>query len=171
MRSGWSKQGEGLWHRRNPPAPSRPAAILALSIGNAVELYDFTIYSFFALTIGKLFFPVQSEFGPLLLALLTFGIGFVVRPLGGLLSDRLDRRRPFVVWTALASALPTYPAFWVLCHVASVPAALAAVGHVTACALATVCGASRMCEAQRSRQSSVNLLEIGTLGRRGKGIP
>ncbi|ALG74722.1 hypothetical protein VY88_29340 [Azospirillum thiophilum] len=48
-----------------PCAPWPRATILALSVGNALELYDFTIYSFFALTIGKLFFPVQSAFGPL----------------------------------------------------------------------------------------------------------
>ncbi|MBK1837228.1 hypothetical protein JHL17_07365 [Azospirillum sp. YIM B02556] len=51
----------------DPPPLSYPATILAL-------------------TIGKLFFPVQSAFGPLLLALLAFGTGFVVRPLGGALS-------------------------------------------------------------------------------------
>lgn len=88
-----------------PSAPSPPATILALSIGNAVELYDFTIYSFFALTIGKLFFPVQSAFGPLLLALLTFGVGFVVRPLGGIVigtyADRVGRKPALVLTIAL----------------------------------------------------------------------
>ncbi|WP_042698082.1 MFS transporter [Azospirillum sp. B506] len=92
----------------DPPSP--PAIILALSVGNAVELYDFTIYSFFALTIGKLFFPVQSAFGPLLLALLTFGIGFVVRPLGGIVmgayADRVGRK-PALVLTIALMALGT----------------------------------------------------------------
>lgn len=93
-----------------PPAPTPPATILALSVGNAVELYDFTIYSFFALTIGKLFFPVQSQFGPLLLALLTFGVGFVVRPLGGIVigayADRVGRK-PALVLTIALMALGT----------------------------------------------------------------
>lgn len=93
-----------------PRQPSRAATILALSIGNAVELYDFTLYSFFALTIGKLFFPVQSAFGPLMLALLTFGIGFVVRPLGGIVigsyADRVGRK-PALVLTIALMALGT----------------------------------------------------------------
>ncbi|PGH55527.1 MFS transporter [Azospirillum palustre] len=92
------------------PPPSRRTTILALSVGNAMELYDFTLYSFFALTIGKLFFPVQSAFGPLMLALLTFGIGFVVRPLGGILiggyADRVGRK-PALVLTISLMALGT----------------------------------------------------------------
>lgn len=102
----------------DPPLPQRPlipprsrrATILALSAGNAMELYDFTLYSFFALTIGKLFFPVQSAFGPLMLALLTFGIGFVVRPLGGIVigayADRVGRK-PALVLTISLMALGT----------------------------------------------------------------
>ncbi|MCW2236413.1 MFS transporter [Azospirillum canadense] len=93
-----------------PRPPSRFATVLALSLGNAIEIYDFTVYSFFSLTIGKLFFPVQSEFGPLLLALLTFGIGFVVRPLGGIVigayADRAGRR-PALVLTIALMALGT----------------------------------------------------------------
>lgn len=94
----------------DPSQPSRSSTILALSIGNAVELYDFTLYSFFALTIGKLFFPVQSAFGPLMLALLTFGIGFVVRPLGGIvIGSHADRvgRKPALVLTIALMALGT----------------------------------------------------------------
>ena len=42
-------------------------------------------HSFFAMLIGKLFFPVHSAYGSLLLAVGTFGIGFVMRPLGAIL--------------------------------------------------------------------------------------
>lgn len=86
---------------------SPPAIILALLIGNAVELCDFTLYSFFALTIAKLYFPVQSTFGPLLL---TFGIGFVARPLGriiiGAYADRVGRK-PALILTIVLMALGT----------------------------------------------------------------
>ena len=70
--------------------------IAACSLGNALEMYDFTVYSFFALLIGKLFFPSDSAYGSLLLAVATFGIGFVMRPLGGVIignyADRKGRK-------------------------------------------------------------------------------
>ncbi|MBK1837229.1 MFS transporter [Azospirillum sp. YIM B02556] len=56
----------------------------------------------------------------------------LVAPLAGLLSDRVGRRRPFVVWTALANLLLTYPAFRVLSDLPGVPAALATVGLLIA---------------------------------------
>ena len=100
-------------------------AIAAAALGNGIELYDFTIYSFFALTIGKLFFPIQSEFGPLLLALLTFGIGFVARPLGsviiGAYADRAGRKPALnltfalmALGTTLIGLCPTYDRIGVL---------------------------------------------------------
>ena len=50
------------------PVDARAAAkkrrlIAAAAVGNALEFYDFTVYSFFAILIGKLFFPVHSPFG------------------------------------------------------------------------------------------------------------
>jgi MHS family proline/betaine transporter-like MFS transporter len=86
------------------PAPPREGKatqsqfrlIAACSLGNALEMYDFTVYSFFALLIGKLFFPSDSPYGSLLLAVATFGIGFVMRPLGGVIignyADRKGRK-------------------------------------------------------------------------------
>jgi MFS family permease len=80
-----------------PPHPpgqgSQFRLIAACSIGNALEMFDFTVYSFFALLIGKLFFPSDSPYGSLLLAVATFGIGFVMRPLGGVvIGNYADRR-------------------------------------------------------------------------------
>ena len=57
--------------------------ILATTIGNALEYFDFTVYGFLAFIIGKLFFPSFDAAGQLLLAVGTFGAGFVMRPLGG----------------------------------------------------------------------------------------
>lgn len=80
----------------SPPRQSQSRLIAACSIGNALEMYDFTVYSFFALLIGKLFFPSDSAYGSLLLAVATFGIGFVMRPLGGFVignyADRHGRK-------------------------------------------------------------------------------
>ena len=69
------------------PEVPRPAlgrgAIAATVAGNALEFYDFLSYSFFAVYIGRAFFPSGSALTSLLLSLATFGVGFVTRPLGG----------------------------------------------------------------------------------------
>ncbi|MBF6986462.1 MFS transporter [Cupriavidus sp. IK-TO18] len=76
-----------------PRNQSQFRLIAACSLGNALEMFDFTVYSFFSLLIGKLFFPSDSPYGSLLLAVATFGIGFVMRPLGGvLIGSYADRR-------------------------------------------------------------------------------
>lgn len=71
-------------------------AILAATIGNALEFYDFVTYSFFAIQIGHAFFPTQSAYSGLMLSVATFGAGFLTRPIGGLVigaySDRVGRR-------------------------------------------------------------------------------
>lgn len=106
------------------PADARAAAkkrrlIAAAAVGNALEFYDFTVYSFFAILIGKLFFPVHSPFGQLMLAVASFGVGFVTRPLGGLVigvyADRAGRKRAMIatllimaLGTATIAVAPTY---------------------------------------------------------------
>lgn len=106
------------------PAGTRAAAkkrrlIAAAAVGNALEFYDFTVYSFFAILIGKLFFPVHSSFGQLMLAVASFGVGFVTRPLGGLVigmyADRVGRKRAMIatllimaLGTATIALAPTY---------------------------------------------------------------
>lgn len=86
------------------------STIVAAALGNGLEFFDFTVYSFFAALIGKLFFPTDSEFGSLMLSLATFGVGFVVRPLGGIVigayADRAGRK-PALVLTVLMMALGT----------------------------------------------------------------
>ncbi len=63
---------------------ARTRLIAAAAVGNALEFYNFTVYAFFALIIGKLFFPVNDPVGQLLLAVASFGVGFFTRPVGGL---------------------------------------------------------------------------------------
>ncbi|MES1264556.1 MAG: MFS transporter, partial [Variovorax sp.] len=71
------------------PALNRPMTrrktIVATTIGNALEFFDFTVYGFMALLIGKLFFPTSTAYGHLLLTAATFVVGFIMRPLGGIL--------------------------------------------------------------------------------------
>jgi MFS family permease len=79
------------------PSPVlRRWAVAATVAGNALEFYDFLAYSFFAVYIGRAFFPNESDFAQLLFSLAAFGVGFFSRPLGGLLigsyADRAGRR-------------------------------------------------------------------------------
>jgi MFS family permease len=74
----------------------RKRHIAAVMIGGIVEYYDFVVFTFFALQIGRAYFPASSEFASLMLSLATFGIGFAMRPLGGMIlgayADRAGRR-------------------------------------------------------------------------------
>ena len=75
---------------------SRRRVIVGTTIGNALEFFDFTVFSFLMLFIGPLFFPAASSYGQLLLTTATFGVGFLMRPVGALLigsyADRFGRR-------------------------------------------------------------------------------
>jgi MFS family permease len=73
--------------------------------GNAMEFYDFIAYSFFAVYIGRAFFPAKTAFMSLLLSVGVFGVGFVFRPLGGILigayADRAGRRSAMLLTIVL----------------------------------------------------------------------
>jgi MFS family permease len=74
-------------------APISRRHVVAAVAGNALEFYDFTAYTFFAIQIGRTFFPLQTPFFQTLSALIVFGVGFVGRPVGGvLLGIYADRR-------------------------------------------------------------------------------
>jgi MHS family citrate/tricarballylate:H+ symporter-like MFS transporter len=66
--------------------------VAAVTAGNALEFYDFVTYAFFASQIGRTLFPGDAS-NSLLLSLATFGVGFLTRPLGGLLIGRMADRR------------------------------------------------------------------------------
>ncbi|RKE39628.1 MHS family proline/betaine transporter-like MFS transporter [Paraburkholderia sp. BL23I1N1] len=67
--------------------------VIAATVGNLLEFYDFTVYSFFTLTIAKVFFPASDPIVSTLLALSAFAIGFLARPLGGfVLGHYADKR-------------------------------------------------------------------------------
>jgi len=85
-------------------------AVVAATVGNMLEWYDFTIYAAFALPISKAFFPADNEVVSLLLSFVTFGLGFVARPFGaaflGGYADRKGRRNALSL-TILLMALGT----------------------------------------------------------------
>ena len=92
------------------PTLGRTRLIAACTIGNALEFYDFVIYSFFAGTIGALFFPAEDPTVQLLLSFATYGVGFLMRPLGGMvLGSYADRRgrKAATVLTLFLMALGT----------------------------------------------------------------
>ncbi|MFS8973414.1 MFS transporter [Cupriavidus necator] len=112
-----------------PTAPATPAAaihpsqrrraIVATVIGNGLEWFDFTVYSFFAVIIAKLFFPTGNDLSSLLLAVATFGVGFFMRPVGGIVlgiyADRVGRKAALsmtillmALGTTLIGIAPTY---------------------------------------------------------------
>ena len=95
--------------------------ILAAVIGNALEWYDFVVYGFLTVIISRLFFPSDSEYTSLLLAMATFGVGFFMRPVGGILigmyADRKGRKAALqliilmmTVSIAMIAFAPTYAA-------------------------------------------------------------
>ncbi|MBB3258066.1 MFS family permease [Paraburkholderia bannensis] len=84
--------------------------VLAAALGNGLEFFDFTVYSFFSALIGQLFFPSHDAMSSLMMSLATFGVGFVVRPLGGVtIGAYADRagRKPALILTVLLMALGT----------------------------------------------------------------
>jgi MFS family permease len=86
----------------SPQQKSIPALhVFAIVIGNGLEFYDFLSYAIFAVYIGKIFFPSHDPSANLILSLATFAVGFVTRPIGGIvlgiLGDRLGRKPAMVV--------------------------------------------------------------------------
>jgi MFS family permease len=77
--------------RTDRPRLSR-AQIASVTAGNALEFYDFVTYAFFATQIGRALFPGDRS-SSLLLSLATFGVGFLTRPLGGIIIGRMADRR------------------------------------------------------------------------------
>ena len=82
--------------------------VFAVGVGNALEFYDFITFSFFAIQIGHSFFPESQTSHGLLYSLATFGVGFLTRPLGGLVigmyGDRVGRKPAMVLSFALMGA-------------------------------------------------------------------
>jgi len=89
---------------------SRRRVVAAGIAGNVMEWYDFSIYGFFARTIGNLYFPTEDPRTSLLAAYAVFAVGFLMRPLGaivfGHIGDRVGRG-PALLWSVVVMAVPT----------------------------------------------------------------
>ncbi|MDF9813436.1 glycine betaine/L-proline transporter ProP [Streptomyces sp. SPB162] len=100
-------------------------AVKAASLGNAMEWFDFGIYSYLAVTIGHVFFPSGSDTVQLLSSFATFAVAFLVRPVGGMvfgpMGDKIGRKKVLAltmimmaIGTFAIGLIPSYAAigFW-----------------------------------------------------------
>jgi MHS family proline/betaine transporter-like MFS transporter len=91
---GNTKPGPGADQVMGDTLPWR--TVLAATIGNTLEWYDFLVYGFLAMTLARVFFPAGSELVSLFLSFGTFGVAAVARPIGGLIlgvyADRAGRK-------------------------------------------------------------------------------
>lgn len=93
--------------------------IVTAIAGNILEYYDFTVYSVFAVAIGKAFFPDASDLMQVLSSLAVFAAGFIMRPFGGIVfgyvGDRFGRKAALkfasagmTISTLAIGLIPTY---------------------------------------------------------------
>jgi metabolite-proton symporter len=79
--------------------------VIRVSTGNFLEMYDFMVFGYYATGIARAFFPSHSAYASLMLALATFGSGYLMRPLGALLlgayMDRHGRRKGLLLTLTL----------------------------------------------------------------------
>ncbi|QUN31391.1 MFS transporter [Cupriavidus sp. KK10] len=93
--------------------------VVATSLVSGLETFDFTVFGFFAAMIGDQFFPAEDPLTSLLLAVGTFGVGFLIRPLGAMMigayADRVGRRaamtRTIGLMTVGTAAIALCPPF------------------------------------------------------------
>ncbi|WP_345815785.1 MFS transporter [Paraburkholderia sp. PREW-6R] len=98
---------------------SRVRSVFRVTCGNFLEMYDFTVYGYYAAAIASTFFPTGNEFASLMLALSVFGAGFLMRPIGALVLgayiDHHGRRKGLIlslvlmaIGTACVAFVPGY---------------------------------------------------------------
>jgi MFS transporter, MHS family, proline/betaine transporter len=94
-------------------------AMLACMAGNWFELFDFTVYGYFAVQIGRTYFPTHDPIASVLATFATYGVGFLMRPIGGMIlgnyGDRRGRKKALAltmfimaVGTGLTGLIPSY---------------------------------------------------------------
>jgi MFS transporter, MHS family, proline/betaine transporter len=109
--------------------------IVATSIGNALEWYDIAIYGYFAVYVSKAFFPNNDPTTSLLLTFGTFGLSFLVRPIGGVMlgayADRHGRKASLMIsivmmtiGTLVIAFMPSYETIGILAPIAVLAARL-----------------------------------------------
>ena len=86
-------------------AGSKWAAVLRVTSGNFLEMFDFFLFGFYATYISQTFFPAEDDYASLMFTFMTFAAGFLMRPLGaivlGAYLDRAGRRKGLIVTLAI----------------------------------------------------------------------
>src|SRR3954447_25839886 len=109
---------------QSPAQSQTRRAVSAAVIGNVLEWYDFSVYAFVAVILSRKFFPQGDEVTGLLSTFLAYGLGFLARPLGGIVLGRVGdthgRKTALLITialmaigTVLVGVLPTYAAIGV----------------------------------------------------------
>lgn len=92
-------------HATARPQPSLRWLIVAATIGNVLEWFDFVVYGFFAVTLAEVFFPAANQTVSLLVTFGAFGLAYLVRPLGAIVvggyTDRAGRKSGLLLSMAL----------------------------------------------------------------------
>ena len=82
-------------------------SVFRVASGNFLEMYDFMVFGYFAEAIAKTYFPSDNPFSSLMMSLMTFGAGFLMRPLGALIlgsyMDRHGRRKGLLLTLGMMS--------------------------------------------------------------------
>jgi len=98
-----------------PSRFSKSGAVIRVTSGNFIEMYDFFLFGFYANAISKAFFPAANEYASLMLTFASFGAGFLMRPVGavvlGAYVDRVGRRRGLLLTLAIMAAGTALVAF------------------------------------------------------------
>ena len=88
-----------------PKQPSMRRLVVAATIGNIFEWFDFVVYGFFAVTLAEVFFPAGNPTVSLLVTFGAFGLAYFVRPLGAIVvggyTDRAGRKAGLLLSMAL----------------------------------------------------------------------
>ena len=86
-------------------AGSKRGAVIRVCLGNFLEMYDFMVFGYYAAAIGRAFFPTQNEYASLMYSFMTFGAGYLMRPLGavvlGAYVDHDGRRKGLLLTLSL----------------------------------------------------------------------
>jgi MHS family citrate/tricarballylate:H+ symporter-like MFS transporter len=109
----------------NKARASKLTTVLRVTSGNFLEMFDFFLYGFYATYISREFFPAGNEYVSLMMTFVTFGAGFLMRPLGAVILgsyiDRIGRRKGLILTlgimacgTVLIAFVPSYSTIGIL---------------------------------------------------------